>query len=245
MEPGTRRVLVTGAGSGIGAAIARALLAQGGQVALVGRRSEPLDELARTAPGRAVPLVCDLGDPASRAGLVARARDALGGLDGLVHAAGVIVHEEPGKISESALREQLELNLVAPLRLGEEALALLDEGGAILFISSTLAIKPIRTAAVYAAAKAGLVSLTHTFAAAGAARRVRVNALLPGVVDTQMIRAPRPGQADVAAILDELTRLHPLGRLGTPEDLAGAALHLLAAPWTTGTALVVDGGLLL
>lgn len=231
---GTQRVVVTGGGSGIGAAIARAVMAGGGRVAVVGRRSDPLAHFVAQHPG-AVALPCDVADPAARTDLLARARDALGGLDGFVHSAGLVVHERFGQVSEPALRDQLEVNLVAPLRLAEQALTLLDAGGAMLFITSTLAARPVATSAVYSAAKAGLSSLVRTIAPVAAARRIRVNAVAPGVVDTDMITGRNH---------DALRALHPLGRLGRPEDVAAAAIHLLQAEWITGTELVVDGGLL-
>jgi 3-oxoacyl-[acyl-carrier protein] reductase len=253
---GTRKVLVTGGGSGMGLAVAEALLRAGGQVALSARRADRLEAVVRAWPGQAVALPCDLSSPSERAGLLARARGALGGLDGLVHSAGMVEHQLPGHISEEALRAQLEINLVAPLRLGEEALSVLEHGGGMVFISSTLALRPLPTSAAYSAAKAGLLAAMRSLALAGAARRIRANAICPGVVDTEMVRAPRlaPGEPPpegeelerrISAQLSTLGALHPLGRLGKPEEVAEAVVHLLAAPWTTGSELVIDGGLLL
>ena len=232
---GTRRVLVTGGGTGIGRAIAERLLAAGGKVVVTGRRPAPLEALAAAHPGRAFALPCDLADPAARAGLVGRAKALLGSLDGLVHAAGVIVREPLGAVTEEALRLQLEVNLVAPLRLGEEALAELAPGGAVVFEASTLAVRPVAASPVYAASKAGLHALVKSLALAGAPR-LRASAVVPGVVETDMV-ADLPKAA--------LEELHPLGRLGAPDDVAAAVVHLLGASWTTGAALLVDGGLLL
>jgi NAD(P)-dependent dehydrogenase (short-subunit alcohol dehydrogenase family) len=235
MIAGTTRVLITGGGTGIGRATAELLLRGGGQVAVVGRRREPLESLARAFPGRVVVLAADVADPAGRAGLVRRASDALGGLDGLVNAAGVARHQLPGHIDDAALAEQLAINLVAPLRLSEDALEVLEPGGSIVLVASTLALRPVITSAAYSAAKAGLLALVPVLAQAGARRAVRVNAVSPGVVDTAMIDRARAAK---------LVELHPLGRLGTPDDVASAIVHLLGAPWTTGTNLVIDGGLL-
>ncbi len=236
---GARRVLVTGGGTGIGRAVAEAILEAGGQVAICGRRAEPLHALAASWPKEQVQVLCgDVTLPSFRDGLLARARESLGGsLDGLVHSAGVVVHQPPGAIDEAALRAQLELNLVAPLRLGEQALEVLEPGGCAVFVSSTLAHRPVPTSAVYSASKAGLLAVMKTLALTGAngPRRVRFNAVSPGVVDTEMVK----GRAE------SLRALHPLGRLGRPEEIAQAVLHLLCAPWTTGTELTVDGGLLL
>ena len=253
---GTGKVLVTGGGSGMGLAVAEALLRAGGRVAVTGRRVDRLEAVVHAWPGQAVALPCDLSSPSERQGLLARAREALGGLDGLVHSAGVVEHQPPGHISEEALRTQLEINLVAPLRLGEEALSVLEDGGGMVFIASTLAVRPLTTSAVYSAAKAGLLAAMRSLAMAGASRRIRANAVCPGVVDTEMVRAPRlsPGEAPpegadlekrISAQLAYLGALHPLGRLGKVEEVAEAVVHLLGAPWTTGTELVIDGGLLL
>ena len=252
---GTRKVLVTGGGTGIGLAVCEALLAAGGEVVAVGRRSAPLEALAARYPGRAHALCTDVADASAREGLLARAATLLGGLDGFVHSAGVVAHELPGHVTEAALRSQLEVNLVAPLRLGEQALTVLSEGGGMVFLSSTLAVKPVVTSAAYSASKAGMLQVMKVLAQAGAARRVRANAVLPGVVDTDMVRTPRlqPGEATlseadaaarVAEQLRQLSALHPLG-LGQPAHVAGAVVHLLGAPWTTGSELVVDGGLTL
>ncbi|MBU8898031.1 SDR family oxidoreductase [Corallococcus sp. M34] len=253
---GTRKVLVTGGGTGIGRAVAERLLREGAQVVLTGRRAHVLEDVAREYPGRAFALPCDLSSPEAREGLLGRAATLLCGLDGWVHSAGQAVHQSPGHIDEAALRSQLEVNLVAPLRLGEQALEVLERGGAMVFVASTLAVRPIVTSAVYSAAKAGLLQVMRVLALAGAPRQVRANAVLPGVVDTEMVRAPRlePGEAPlsateraarVAAQLDGLRALHPLGRLGSPGDVAAAVHQLLGASWATGTELVLDGGLLL
>ena len=256
LAPGKRKVLVTGGGSGIGLAVATRLLAQGARVAVAGRRVEPLEALARAHPGAAFALPCDVTVETERDALLPRARQVLGGLDGLVHSAGQVVHQRPGDIDELSLRAQLEVNLVAPLRLGEAALQSLEPGGAVVFVASTLAHRPVVTSAVYSASKAGLLAATRALALAGVERQVRVSSVVPGVVDTQMTRALRLGPGEPEPIgaaraereeaqLRGLRALHPLGRLGTGEDVAEAVVFLLGASWVTGTELVVDGGLLL
>lgn len=230
------KVLITGGGAGIGRAVAEAVIAAGGSVVLVGRREAPLREFTQAHPGVSHGLALDICDEDSREGLCRSAFELLEGLDGFVHSAGEVMHEAPGAITDAALRSQLEVNLVAPLRLGEEALKVLSPGGSMVFVSSTLAHRPVLTSAVYSAAKAGLGAVMKTLAIAGAARGIRSNAVLPGLVDTQMLDG-----RDKAA----LTALTPLGRLGTPQDVAATVLHLLSASWMTGSEVVLDGGLLL
>ena len=233
------KVLVTGASRGIGRAVCERLLGRGASVAAVARGAALLADLRSKAPNRVHTIACDLADPEARHGLAQRARDALGGLDAVVAAAGVVAHQPPGAISERSLREQLEIDLVAPLRLGEEALSVLDEGGAMVFVSSTLALRPIASSAVYSAAKAGLQAAARSFALAGAPRRLRVNVVCPGVVDTDMLAA-RPEKE--RAFLQSLA---PLGGVAQPDEIADAIAYLLDAPHTTGATLVVDGGTLL
>lgn len=251
-----RKVLVTGGGSGIGKAVAEGLVAKGAEVVVVGRRADRLAALAAAHPGRIQALPCDLEDPGEREGLLAEAREMLGGLDGLVYSAGNVSHQLPGQIQEASLRSQLELNFVAPLRLGEQALEVLDEGGGVVYLSSTLAQRPIPSSAVYSAAKAGLLASMKSLALAGAPRRIRFNAVLPGLVDTEMVRELRVGPGEpipdedeaaqrLALQLEGFHELHPLGRMGRPEEVAEAVIHLLGAEWVTGAEWVLDGGLLL
>src|SRR5690606_32530817 len=142
------------------------------------------------------------------------------------------------------------VNLVAPLRLGEQALEVLEPGGAQVFIASTLATRPVLTSAVYSAAKAGLLQVMKVLALAGAARGVRASAVLPGVGETDMVRGVRraPGGGPLSgpeharrqeAQLAGLRALHPLGRLGRPEDVAEAVRYLLGASWISGSELVL------
>jgi 3-oxoacyl-[acyl-carrier protein] reductase len=125
------------------------------------------------------------------------------------------------------------------------------QAGSIVVLASTLAFRSAPTTSAYAASKAALLSAAKS-AALELAPRIRVNALAPGVVDTDMVRVPRRAlgaNEDAAPVLAEqleaLRKLHPLGRLGTAEEVAEAALYLLEASWLTGSVLTIDGGLTL
>jgi 3-oxoacyl-[acyl-carrier protein] reductase len=246
------RVLVTGASRGIGRAIAERLLEEGRGVALVARDEALLDELAARWP-RARVVLADLRvDDA-----VARACDALGGLDGLVHAAGVAPHAALEAITDAELEATWALHVRAPLRLMQQLAAHLRAAGrpgSMVHVASTLALRPAPGTLAYSASKAALVAMTRAAALELAPHGVRVNAVAPGVVDTEMVRAlrlapgePEPRGAERARRLDEqldsLRRLHPLGRLGTPAEVAGAVSYLLDAEWATGSVLTLDGGL--
>jgi len=212
------RSLVTGGGTGIGRAIAERLMAEGHEVVVVGRR--PID-----LPG-ATCLQWDITQP----GLI----EAVGPVDHLVNNAGKGHVAELSEWTDEDLRSLLEVHLVAPTRLAREWAASSSPGGCCVNIASTLAERSAPGLGMYAAAKAGLVSMTRSLAQELAPER-RVNALVVGVVET-----PMTADRDLSA----LEALHPLG-LGAPADVAGAVAWLLGARWVTGAAIPIDGGQLL
>jgi NAD(P)-dependent dehydrogenase (short-subunit alcohol dehydrogenase family) len=249
-----RRVLVTGASRGIGRAVAERLLNEGREVVLVARDEARLAAVAAAAPERAAVVVADL---AAEPDVVERAAAPFGGLDGLVHAAGVAPHAPLEGIEEAHLDAAHALHVRAPLRMSQALARHLREAGrpgAMVHVASTLGLRPAAGTLVYSATKAALIAMARALALELAADGIRVNAVAPGVVDTDMVRAPRlaPGEpeprgeareARVAAQLEALRALHPLGRLGRPGDVAEAVRYLLDADWVTGSVLTVDGGL--
>jgi len=247
-----QRVLLTGASRGIGKAIARMLVARGARLAVVGRDRATL--AAAVDGGEHALVVADLADPGAAPACVARAVQALGGLDAFVSCAGVVKYASAADTSPEELAQQVAVNFSAPFAMARAAIAPLREagGGAMVFVASTLGLAPAPLTAAYSASKAALISACKSLALELAADGIRVNAVAPGVVDTAMVHVLRPGspggaepEAALRAQLDALRKLHPLGRLGRPEDIAESVLYLLAAPYVTGTVLPVDGGLLL
>lgn len=248
---GLERVLVTGASRGIGRAIAERLIAGGRRVVLVARDAARLRAVAAGASDRAVAVEADLAaDP----DILERALVPFGGLDALIHAAGVAPHAPLESIEEHQLELAHALHVRAPLRMSQALARHLRaerRPGAIVHVASTLGLRPAAGTLVYSATKAALLSLTRTLALELASDGIRVNAVAPGVVDTEMVRTLRApyteaGGSDaarVAAQLESLRALHPLGRLGSPADVAAAVLYLLDAEWVTGSVLTVDGGL--
>ncbi|MEU3522531.1 SDR family NAD(P)-dependent oxidoreductase [Streptomyces sp. NPDC038707] len=237
-------VLVTGAGRGIGAAVARRLAEEGGRVLVTDR--DPA-EAERTAAGlrraglTAEAFTCDVADRAAVEAAVARAVAAFGSLDVLVNCAahcspdGPLFEEDP----DDAWARDLDVTLTGTYRCCRAALPHLAASGrgAIVSIGSVNGLQDFGNHA-YSAAKAGLGSLTRTLAGHAAPRGVRVNLVAPGTVRTSAWE----GREDA---LDAVRAVYPLGRVGEPEDIAAAVAFLASrdAAWITGTTLVVDGGL--
>lgn len=216
-----KRAIVTGGAGLIGTGLCRALAAAGWEVASLDLREGP--------PG-VRHVACDVGDEAS----VARAFAALGwdGLDLLVNNAGIAgAHSGPlAELSLEAWRRVLDSHLTGAFPMTRAAIPLLREGGSVVNIASTRAFMSEPDGEAYAAAKGGIVALTHALALS-LGPRVRVNAVAPGWIS---------GASDLREI-DHAH--HPAGRVGRPEDIAEAVLHLATAGFVTGQVLTVDGGM--
>jgi len=233
--------LITGAGRGIGEAIARRLASEGARV-LVTDVDEQLAAKAAESIDGAESCGCDVGDRSSVEAAVAYAVDRFGGLDVLVNNAASCTPDTPlfEDQPDDAWHRDLDISLTGAFRCARAALPHLAAGGrgAIVNIGSVNGEQDFGNHA-YAAAKAGLASLTRTLAGDAAARGVRVNQVTPGTIRT-------PNWTGREASLGALARLYPLGRVGEPEDIAAAVAFLASsdAAWITGTTLRVDGGLL-
>ncbi|MFI7386016.1 SDR family NAD(P)-dependent oxidoreductase [Streptomyces sp. NPDC049813] len=236
--------LVTGAGRGIGAAVADRLAAEGGRVLvtdidLVG--AEKTAARIRERGGDAVAHLCDVGDPGSVRAAVAAAVDVFGRLDVLVNNA-YACHSDASLFEDEddeAWARDLDLSLTGAYRCCKAALPHLAASGrgAIVSIGSVNGLQDFGCHA-YSAAKAGLISLTRTLAGHAGPRGVRVNLVAPGTVRT-------PAWTGQGRDPDVLAPLYPLGRVGEPEDIAAAVAFLASADagWVTGVVLPVDGGI--
>lgn len=239
--------IVTGASRGIGLAIAQSYAEAGARVMLASRKQEGLDaaleEFDPDARKQVASCVAHVGDPDAIDGLMQRTLDEFGSIDVLVNNAAT--NPYMGRTIEIDLPRHdktWEVNfrgqLVATQRAYEASMK--DNGGVVIFMSSVGGLSVEPAIGIYNATKAALIHLTRTLAAE-LAPDVRVNAIAPGLVKTQLARALwEPAEDAIAAVT-------PLKRLGTPEDIANAALYLAsdAAAWITGQTLVVDGGAML
>ena len=234
-----KRILVTGASSGLGRAIATTCAGRGAAVILNGRDEARLGEtLAALEGGGHVSVAGDLVDPAGREKLAA----GCGTLDGVVHSAGISRLSPIRMATPQHLADVWKINYEAPTLLTQRLLAKnqVAANGSILFMSSIAAFIGVAGVGVYSGTKAALIATMRCIAMEVVKRGIRVNCLAPALVETPLLAATET----VVANMDAQKAAYPLG-FGKPEDVANAAVFYLSAAsrWITGTTLVMDGGL--
>jgi 3-oxoacyl-[acyl-carrier protein] reductase len=236
-----KTALVTGASGGIGAAIARALHAQGAAVGLHGTRRDALDALAAELGARAHVLPCDLADAAATEKLVPDAEAALGGLDILVNNAGITRDGLVLRMKDQDFWDVLNINLGVAFRLSRAAVKgmMKKRWGRIVNISSVVGATGNPGQVNYVAAKAGLIGMTKSLAQEVASRGITVNAVAPGFIASAMTDKLNDDQR--ARILGSI----PLGRMGEGADIGAAVAYLASqeAAYVTGQTLHVNGGM--
>ncbi len=245
-----KAAIVTGAGTGIGRAIALALAREGAKVAVAGRRREKLQEVAQAiqrAGGEALVTVCDVSSEADSQRAVKDAEQALGHVNVLVNNAGALSVSTVESISVEEWDRLMATNLKGPFLMSRAVLPAMRRagGGAIVNVGSVLGPVGMKDRASYCASKGGVTMLTKAMASDHAPEKIRVNCLCPAIVETDLIGELFSKSEEGRQARDARLATLPLGRFGKPDDIAELAVFLASeeSSWITGTAIPVDGGL--
>lgn len=238
--------IVTGASKGIGASIALHLAAEGASVAVnYASSKEGADKVVseiQSKGGKAIALQGDFSKKADIDRVFAETKTAFGRLDVLVNNAGVYEFSPLEGITEDHYYRQFDLNVKGLLLSSQKAVEYFDAaGGSIINISSVVSQKPLANAAVYSATKAAVDAITKSLSKELGARKVRVNSVLPGLVETEGVHAAGVIGGDLHKQIEAQT---PLGRIGVPSDIGKVAVFLASgdAGWVTGETLTASGG---
>lgn len=240
--------LVTGAGTGIGRSIAVACAREGARVGLVGRRKPLLENVAREIGDNSLVVEADVTIKSDIDRALKKTVSCFGSLNVLVNNAGILHIGTAEQISDDQWDETFNVNVRALWQFSTAALPFLRKHGrgSIINIASVLGVNGARNRAAYASSKGAVVLLTKCMAIDHGHENIRVNAICPGFVETELTQQVFAQAADPDAVRSERTATHPIGRLGQPQDVAGLAVFLSSdeSAWVTGAILPVDGGYL-
>jgi NAD(P)-dependent dehydrogenase (short-subunit alcohol dehydrogenase family) len=241
-----QQVVITGATSGIGRATALKFARSGASVLAVGRDLAALEALRAEADGGTFAILqADVTTATSPNAIVDAARREIGGVTTLVNAAGIIASGNIETTGDEEWDAMLDVNLRAPFRLMRTVAPLLPSpGGAIVNVSSVTGVRAFPNVLAYCVSKAGVDQLTRCAALELAPRGIRVNAVNPGVVVTNLHRRSGMSEENYGAFLERSRETHPLGRAGDPHEIAALIYFLSsdAAAWITGETISIDGG---
>jgi 3-oxoacyl-[acyl-carrier protein] reductase len=240
-----KSAVVTGASKGIGAAIARALAAEGAAVVVnYASSKEAAQQLVAEITGkggRAVAVGADMSNQTDVQRLFAEAKKAFGRLDTLVNNAGIYEFAPLEEVTPALFHKHFNLNVLGLLLATQEAVKHFATGGSIINISSVVSTTGFPNASVYSGTKAAVDAITRSLAKELGPRKIRINSINPGMVATEGLHASAVGGDDVRKQMEALT---PLGRIGQPQDIAPAAVYLASdeSSWITGETLYISGG---
>ena len=236
-----KKALITGATGGIGAAIAKALHANGATVALSGTRAAVLEDVKASLESRAHALTCNLSDPDDVEKLIPAAQDAMDGLDILVNNAGITRDNLAMRMKREDWQAVLDVNLTAAFTLTRNCMRTMmkQRWGRVINITSVVGVTGNAGQANYAASKAGMIGMSKSLAQELASRNITVNCIAPGFIETAMTDELTDKQKE--AILASV----PAGRLGHTDEIAAGAAYLAReeAAYVTGQTLHINGGM--
>lgn len=239
-----RRFVVSGAARGIGRACVRRLLDEGARVACLDRDAAALGALP--ASSASISFVVDVTSSSCVSESVGQAVAAFGGLDGVINSAGIDLLAPLEQTDDDAWRKVFAVNLDGAMHVCRAALPhlRLAGGGTIVNISSAAGLQPLRHRTAYSSSKAALQMFSKSLAMEAAEFGIRVNAICPGAVETDLLRSSIDAAADPAKARADIVARYALGRIAKPEEIAAAALWLSGegSCYVTGTAMAVDGG---
>ncbi len=239
--------VVTGGNSGIGLAVAQEFSRQGAKTVIFGRNRETLSEAEKSIKGEVLTVQGDIQRLEDIDKLFTQTKERFGKIDSLVVNAGVIHFRPITEVDEKAFDFQTNVNFKGAFFTIQKALPLLQDGGTIILISSVAGIKGFAGTSVYSATKAALRSLARTLTAELAPRRIRVNVLSPGPIDTPIFDRPDNGipKSEIANTKNQFGSMVPVGRMGSSEEMANVALFLASddSSYVTGVDLAADGGM--
>ena len=239
-------ILVTGGGSGLGEGMARYFTERGALVTISGRREDKVRAVAEAIGPRCRAVAGDVANDADRRRMIDAAVEHGGGLNALVNNAGNMYRGPITELDEAKLHDIFGSNVIGPMMLTGLAVPhIAKQGGAVIFFGSVHTRRAYPGASPYAATRAATEGLTRVLAAELGPQKICVNCVVPGAVPTEInVRAGLFADAAASAKrLEAMIPSHPLGRIGTPEEIAEAVDYLIRAEWVTGSSIVVDGGL--
>lgn len=237
--------VVTGGSSGIGLGIAKRLALEGAKVAITGRNQNTIDNALKEIGSNAIGIQGDVSNLNDLSRIYQTVSEKLGKVDALVANAGVYILGPLASFTEEQFDKVSDINFKGAFFSVQKALPVLNDGAAVVLISSTVNGKGVPNHAAYSATKAAVRSLARSFSAELLDRKIRVNTLSPGPIDTPVFSTVTSNADEAKAMMEAMGNFTPMKRVGSPEEIAAAALYLVSAEsaFMLGAEMLLDGGL--